>query len=47
MNSKISAKNGNAIAKRQKKNMGSVPAKKTKGYARGGLAGAMPTAGPN
>lgn len=43
MNSKMSAKNGNAMAKRQKKNMGS----KTKGYARGGLAGAMSTAGPN
>ena len=48
MNSKMSAKNGNAMAKRQKKSMGS----KTKGYARGGVvnpsySGDMPTAGPN
>ena len=51
MNSKMSAKNGNAMAKRQKKNMGSMP-KKTKGYARGGVvnpsySGDMPRATPN
>ena len=46
MNSKMSAKNGNAMAKRQKKNMGSMPSKKTKGYAKGGYA-SMPRATPN
>ena len=46
MNSKISSKNGNAMAKRKKKNLGSVASKKTKGYAKGGYA-SMPRATPN
>tara|TARA_R100001129_G_C5253789_1_gene229140 strand:+ start:536 stop:691 length:156 start_codon:yes stop_codon:yes gene_type:complete len=46
MNSKMSSKNGNAMAKRKKKNMGSMASKKTKGYAKGGYA-SMPRATPN
>ena len=41
-----SMSDGNAMAKRQKKNMGSMPSKKTKGYAKGGYA-SMPRATPN
>ena len=51
----MSAKNGNKAARRGRKMMGSTArkpmmgggSKKTKGYSRGGVAGAMPKAGPN
>jgi len=53
MKSKMGAKNGNKAARRGKM-MGSKArkpmmggGKKTKGYSRGGVAGAMPKAGPN
>ena len=54
---KMNAKNGNKAARRGKKMMGSTARKQmmgggdskktTKGYSRGGVAGAMPKAGPN
>ena len=41
----MGAKNGNKAARRGKMMGGG--SKKTKGYSRGGVAGAMPKAGPN
>jgi hypothetical protein len=55
MKSKMGAKNGNKAARRGRKMMGSTArkpmmgggSKKTKGYSRGGVAGAMPRLTPN